>query len=239
MRLSGLIILITILISCKSEKPLDGNLILNQSIAVHDSSNSWSKTVLNLHIQEPRVSNPYRYSIVKLDNSLNTFELTRNRGQHISKHIIDSLGNSFVLFDGKIETDTAVMNKYRLDVSRNFGYRNFYQLFYGMPMSLSSSLEKITKTSENTFNEVDCYKIEMELKEAVISKYWCLYVSKSDLQVVGLEIVFPDNPNAGERLYFDQLILVNGLKIPRIRHWHELNDDAYSGTDLIIKEIIQ
>ena len=108
---------------------------------------------------------------------------------------------------------------------------------YGLPMSLSNSIEKIIETSEKTFSKEDCYKIEIELKENIITKYWNIYISKSNKKLVGIEIIFPDNPNKGDRLYFEGIIDINGMKIPRIRHWHELKNDDYSGSDIIIKEL--
>lgn len=237
MKVTVLGILALFLFGCNQGNILDGELILRKSIIEHDSLNFWDKTKLDIHIQEPRISNPNRYSILRLDNSTNSFELSRNRDQHISKHIIDSLGDSFVLLDGNTDIDTLLTKKYRLNPSRNIGYKNFYELLYGLPMSLNSSLKKIINTSEYKFNKEDCYKIELELKKAVISKYWNVFVSKSNMRVKGLEIVFPDKPNEGERIYFDGIIIINGIKFPRIRHWHELKNDTYSGTDLIIKEL--
>lgn len=192
---------------------------------------------MNLHIQEPRIANPHRYSILQLDNSTDFFKLSRNRDQHISEHVIDNNGNSFVLLNGKAETDTALIKKYRLDASRNIGYKSFYQLLYGLPMSLNDSLKEIVSVSESVFNEEQCFKIEMELKEPVISKFWNLFVSRSTMEIKGVEIIVSDKPDGGERIYFDGLIMVNGIKIPRIRHWHELKSNTYSGTDVIIKEL--
>lgn len=230
-------VLALFMFGCNQEKTLDGVLILKKSIVEHDSLNFWDKTKFNIHIQEPRISDPYRYSILRLDNSTNSFELSRNRDQHISKHIIDSLGNSSLFLDGKTNIDTILIRKYGLDPSRNIGYKNFYKLLYGLPMSLNNSLKKIAKTSERKFNKEKCYKIELELKEPVISKYWNLYVSKANMRVKGIEIVFPDKPNEGERIYFDGIIIINGIKTPQKRHWHKLKDSSYSGSDLIIKEI--
>ena len=232
-------ILIFILSACNQEKSLDGLQILNESITAHDSSGTWNRASLNLYIQEPRVSNPLRYSILKLDNSKNTFELSRNRDEYVSKHVIESDGNSFTLLDGKKEIDTSLIKKYRLDPQRNIGYKNFYQLMYGLPMSLNSYMEKIVSTTEVVFNKEQCYKIEVELKEPMISKHWIIYISKANNRITGIEIVFPDKPNEGDRLYFEGIIKIDGIKIPRIRHWHELKNDAYSGSDIIVKEIME
>ena len=87
-------VLALFLFGCNQKKILDRELILEKLIIEHDSLNFWDKAKFKIHIQEPRISNPYRYSILRLDNSTNSFELSRNRDQHISKHIIDSIGNS-------------------------------------------------------------------------------------------------------------------------------------------------
>lgn len=237
MKETFLIVLVLILCGCGQEKIPDGQLILEKTILEHDPLHQWDKTKLHIHVQEPRVSNPHRYSILNLDNSNTTFRLARNRDQYLSEHSINRDGNSFVLLDGKAEIDSVLIAKYRLDATRNFGYRNFYRLLYGLPMSLSTTLKKVINTSESVFNKEDCYKIQIELKEPVISKSWNLYVSKSTMRIRGIEILVPEKASGGERLYFDELVIINGIKIPRIRHWHELNNDMYSGSDIIIQEI--
>ncbi|RTE55485.1 hypothetical protein EHW67_02665 [Arenibacter aquaticus] len=237
MKETFLVIITLLIFGCKQENILDGKRVLNQSIIEHDSLNRWSRNNFFIHIQEPRIANPHRYSILELNNSSNSFKLSRNRDQYISEHIIDSSGNSFVLLDGNIVTDTVLIDKYGLDAFRNIGYKNFYKLLYGLPMSLKDSYKEIINTSVSIFNEEECYKIEMELKDTVISKNWILYISKSNMRIKGVEIIFPEKPDEGERIYFDEIIIINGIKIPRIRHWHLLNDNSYSGTDLIIKEL--
>ncbi|MBS9463046.1 hypothetical protein KIM67_11540 [Flagellimonas sp. 389] len=237
MRLLIFGLLLTLSFGYGQEPKLHGRSILEKAMTVHDSLDKWKAASLNFHIQEPRISNPHRYSILKLDNSKNTFELTRNRETHISKHIIESDGNSIVLLDGKVETDTVLIKKYRLDASRNIGYKNFYKLLYGLPMSLENMIGSVLQTSNSNFNDESCYKVEIELKDAIISKFWNVYISKTDMTLKGVDLVFPNKPEKGDRIYFEGIIEIDGIKIPRIRHWHELKDDSYSGSDLIIKEL--
>lgn len=229
-------LLAVFLLGCNQEEAPDGSSILAQTMLKHDSLGLWNEAKINLHIQEPRLSNPHRYSILELNNANGAFKLTRNRGTSISEHIIDSNGNSYVLLDGEAVIDTALIKQYRLDPSRNMGYKKFYKLLYGLPMSLNDPQNEIVGTSESVFDGEKCFKIAMKLNEPMISEYWNLFVSKASMEVKGVEIVIADN-DGGERIYFDELIVVNGIKIPRIRHWHELNNDTYSGSDLIIKEV--
>lgn len=226
-----------LLLSCAKEPKIDGQKLLDQSISFHDPESNWDKAVFDIHIQEPRISNPFRYSIVKLDNNLNTFELSRNRDQYISTHIIDQNGRSTVLLDGVTVTDSTLIKKYRLDSSRNIRYKDFYKLIYGLPMSLSKSVSMIKQTTEQLFNEKESFKVEVELEQAIISKHWNLFISKKDHQLLGIEIFFLGEPEKGERLYFEGIATINKMKLPRVRHWHTYNNDSYSGSDIIIKEI--
>ncbi|CAL2086127.1 DUF6503 family protein [Tenacibaculum sp. 190524A02b] len=233
-----MIVITFLLLGCKQEKQLNGSTILKEAILVHDANNNWNTTQLNLHIQEPRKGNPHRYSILNLDNNTNVFRLKRNRDQYISEHVVESDGNSFVLLDGSKNIDSLLIEKYRLNPSRNIGYKKFYHLLYGLPMTLNSWVEKINNTSETIFNGEACYKIELVLKEAMFSKHWNVFISKEEKEIKGIEMIVPEKPDGGERIYFEGNILVNGINIPRVRHWHEFNSDAYSGSDIIVKEIL-
>ncbi len=238
-----LILTVSIGLSCNSQKDqqrLDTQVILQKSIKTYDPDNRWSMTNFKIHIQEPRLSNPHRYSILKMNNNDNSFELKRNRDQHISTHIIDEKGISRTLLDGEITTDSIKIKKYRLQPERNPNYQKFYQHLIGLPMSLgNTTVDTFGKASKALFNDTDSYKIELVLKEEIFSKHWNIFISQKDYTLLGIEIVFPDDPTKGERLYFSGKITIEGVNIPRIRHWHEYDTDAYSGSDIIVKEIVQ
>lgn len=226
--------------SCNSQdQKLSGESIIKKSIQKHDPNNLWPDVRLNLRIQEPRIQNPVRYSIIELNNANDAFSLHRNRDEHVSNHIIDSEGNATTLLDGKIVTDTTLIKKYRLDPSRNFGYRRFYQSLMGLPMSLHiEKLDSIGDVSQVVFNSIQSYKVPVELEKSMFSKHWNLYFSTLDFSMIGLEMVFPDDPTKGERLLFEGSVNLKGINIPRYKHWHELSGQ-YSGSDIIVKELTQ
>ena len=233
----GFVFFLLMAAGCQKQAELNPEHILQESIEYHDPHAHWDKTLLHVHIQEPRLSNPGRYSILKLNNASNSFELTRNREKHISLHRIDSLGNSSVFLDGKEEIDTVLIKKYRLNPERNEGYKMFYQLLYGLPMSLGKFQKGLVSVTESKFNNTDAYRIEMELNESVISSHWIVYFSQINKEIIGIEIIFKDEPEKSERLYFEGQIIVNDIRIPRIRHWLESKNDKYLGSDLIIKNL--
>ena len=210
--------------------------ILQKSIQKHDPNNQWAAAVLNLHVQEPRVMNPSRHSVVHLDNSNGAFELKRGRGAHVSAHRIDSKGLATTLLDGRLVTDADTIKRFRLDPNRNKGYRQFYAVLFGLPMSLNEhTLANLGTPQKSTFNGRNCYKIPVELKEAVFSKHWNIFISTEDNSFKGIEIVFPDDPQKGERLYFEGEYQLDAMLLPRMHHWHDLNTLEYLGSDIIVK----
>lgn len=212
--------------------------LLEQSKKYHDPNESWSQLDWKFHIQEPRTQNPARYSMVSLNNQNGTFELLRSREQSISAHKIDASGNAEVLLDGSKDFPEELEKKYRLNAARNQGYRKFYQMMYGLPMSLTDDLITEIKAAETViFNKEEAYKIQIQLKEAMIGQYWRIFLSTKSHKVIGLEIVGEENAVAGERLFFDGEFNYKGIQIPRIRHWYDIETEAYSGSDIILKEL--
>lgn len=210
--------------------------LLEQSKKYHDPSENWGQLTWKFYIQEPRLQNPTRYSMVSLNNGNGTFELLRNREQSVSAHKIDAAGNAEVLLDGEKEFSKELQEKYRLNAARNQGYRKFYQMMYGLPMSLTDDLVTEMKDAEIvTFNQQEAYKIQIQLKEAMIGQYWRVFLSTENHKMIGLEIVKAENDEAGERLHFDGNFNYKGVQIPRMRHWYDLETDAYSGSDIILR----
>lgn len=214
--------------------------LLKKSQSIHDPNDKWNELELSIHIQEPRIGNPPRYSKVRLNNVNGAFELIRNREQHLSKHIIDENGEAKIYLNDSEEIADSLVEKFRLKSERNIGYRDFYQLMYGLPMSLNDeSIDNIGAVEVKNFNDQECYQIPIELKEAMFSKNWVIYIAKDSYRLKGLEIVFPEDASKGERLYFEGNIDLQGVQIPRFRHWHEYAGDNYSGSDIILKEWVE
>lgn len=214
---------------------LNGKVILKLSQEKHDPNNEWSTADIHWYLQEPRLQNPQRMSDVKLNNQTGEFQLIRNRDEYLSTHIIDANGEAKTLFNGKVETDEELIEKYRLQPSRNVRYRTFYQMLFGLPMSLTDDkIKRIVSTKKIVYKEQKAFKIEIELVEEIFTKYWRLYISRKDFTVLALEMIDAEGAIKGERLEFDGSVMEGTMNIHRMHHWYDMNDDTYLGSDIII-----
>ncbi|MCF2874807.1 MULTISPECIES: DUF6503 family protein [unclassified Tenacibaculum] len=234
-KLAAVLSIFTIVACGTKETKLEGKLLIEKSNQFHDKNEKWSNAVLKIHIQEPRVGNYKRYSVVSLDNKNNTFELQRNRDHHISTHKVTHKGNLTLLNDS-IVTDSILIKKYRLEPNRNGRYHRFYKVLLGLPMSLKNETFVIGKAEKATFNNKESYIVPIELKEPLFSKNWNLYFSLKDYKMIGLEMIFPNEPTKGERLIFEGTFQIDDMILTRIRHWRELNNE-YAGSDIIVDSI--
>lgn len=234
-----LLLLPLVYLGCQTKQEVPtSNEILTESINTHDPNGKWATANFGVYIQEPRIGNAKRYSEVKLNNSEDSFKLKRNRDENVSTHVVDKQGVSITYLNDKIETDSIVINKYRLNPDRNKGYQRFYKVLLGLPMSLNNNQIKVdNKVEESIFNKEKAYKLSFVFDEPLFSKHWNVFFSKETKEIIGLEMIFPEDPTKGERLIFEEQFIINdSIVIPRIRHWKELNG-KYSGSDIIIEKL--
>ncbi len=214
--------------------------LLSKSVEKYDPGHNWKEALLSLHIQEPRVPNPLRYSVIKMDNASQSFELQRNRDDHVATYIVDASGEATVLLDGSSNFPKELIEKYRLDPQASFGYRRFYSFLYGLPMSLDAAVtETISPADITEFNNREAFVIPFELKEPLISKNWKIFLATDDFAVLGLETYHPNEPDKkGERLVFEGKIELSKFAIPRIHHWYDIATVEYLGSDIVVKSMV-
>ena len=213
--------------------------ILNQSKKKHDSKSHWNQSEINFHIQEPRVGNPQRFSKIKLNNATDYFEIERNRAEGLEKRTINEQGKCTFSLNGSEEIPEEIQEKYGINKESTEFRKIFYQTLYGLPMSLTDDMIVEMKPAESiVYEDRDAYRVNIELKNSIISKHWGLLISTKDFKLLALEFNHPDDPDSvGEIIKFEGLVKVKGMELPRIRHWYEQGSDEYLGSDIIVEQI--
>ncbi|GAB5522180.1 MAG: hypothetical protein Roseis2KO_00520 [Roseivirga sp.] len=211
----------------------NGKYILDQSIKLHDPQANWQKASLEMVIREPRLQGAGRFSNVKLDVPTRSFSMERNRENHVSTHLVDENGQAQTLLDGKVETHPELIEKYRLQPERNTGYRGYYEFMYGLPMVLQEDQYIMKAVSEVIFNGQQAIGIDFELSSPMIASSWRIYFSPEDYKVVGIETL-GEKPEEGEYLIFNGTADMQGMNLPRFRHWYDKTNDEYLGSDILV-----
>ena len=217
---------------------LTSEFVLEQAMKFHDPDSKWNQTTLSIHIQEPRIQNPGRFSKLTLNTSRGQFSLSRDYEIGEVERLISSEGEAKVLVNGSISYSEEIKEEYRLDSSRNAGYKTFYQMLYGFPMSLKGDL--IKEVSKPVIEEVfdkEYIMIEFSLSESIISDRWQVYFSKEDYSVRALKFIHEEPDEEDEVILFDGIYTWDGISIPRYRHWYLSDSREYLGSDIIVKEL--
>lgn len=213
--------------------------ILYQAIEKYDGNQLWETSELKVHIQEPRVGNPQRQTKLILKNSDDYFEMERYRADGVVKRILTKEGESKIFLNGESDLSEDIIEKYRLNVERSRGHKRFYQLMYGLPMSINEKVWKRIEPAESgEFEGKAVYRIRIELLEEMISNYWTLIIEPENYELLAIEFNHPEEQGKEEELIkLDGEIEVNGIMMPRIRNWYIKGTNEYLGTDIILKEL--
>lgn len=223
----------------KEKEQLTAEEILKLSQQHHDPNGYWDQTKFSAHIQEPRTMNPLRYSKIEMDNETGAFTLVRDSEAGPIERMIGEEGTPSVLLNGSSDFTEEQREEFRLDEQRNFGYRSFYALMYGLPMSLTDEVvENIGNLQTTTYEGEEVYSIHIELKESMISKRWELMINREGHSLVALKFDHADDPDwPDEVIEFDGSYSWDGITIPRFRHWYEIETTEYLGSDVILSPI--
>jgi hypothetical protein len=106
-------------------------------------------------------------------------------------------------------------------------------------MSLNEELlKKVAPSRSGTFEGKKVYEIDVELKEELISKYWTLIISENMDDILALEFNHPGHPgHETEIIEFHDRFTIDGITIPRIRHWYLKDTNEYLGSDIIVEKL--
>lgn len=209
--------------------------LIQNSQAAHFPENQTSLPEVSLRIQEPRLTNPDRFSEVSFGENGIGFQLTRNRGSSLTTYIIHSDGTPELHLDGAIISNEEIQRAYRLTPDRAKLYQKIYRFMYSLPLSLTpETISEIIDIDEHAmFQDKTAIAMTLKLTEPIFSSDWIVYFSTEENQLLGLDLV-EENKDEGERIIFSGDILIDGAKIPRMRHWYKIPSNDYLGSDIII-----
>jgi len=214
----------------------EGLKLLEKSKSYHGTANAGSIEGLELNIQEPRVGNPGRYSVVQFGGKDVSFSLKRNRDEHVSSHIIDASGNARTLLNGSADFSNELREKYRLNDEGTRLYAIAYSFRYRLPGTLNEdSIERINSVNKtDEFDGKPAISVDVTLKTPVFASNWIVYFEPKTSKMLGIDVIRGTPEQRGERIAFDQEVTVRDIRIPQFQHWYDIDTAEYLGSDIIV-----
>jgi Family of unknown function (DUF6503) len=209
--------------------------VLNQCINFHDPKGNWGNLHQKLYFHAKEPDNDNIREEVLLDNRVTYFcHISRADSNVIEKEISDTT------IVARINGDTAISaenrKKYRLMPRQIRSARNSYVFLYGLPMKLRDSGTILSDTVRmDTFNGKNYLVLNVKYEKGVGNDTWFFYIDPTTYALEGYRFNHNRKPNDGEFIICQDLIEVDGVRMPKVRLWHDNETKKYMATDILDK----
>jgi hypothetical protein len=232
------VIVAFILLFMSCEKELTSEQVLNNAIAYHDPNNMWNAFNSTFHVTMETPDAPNRESDIMIDNTVDGFYLKAVRDTTVVEYKVRG-GNCNIAFNGSTTFTEEEAKANNLNCERANMYKNYYSYLYGLPMKLKDPGTHISERVERkTFKDKDYLVLKVTYDENVGSDIWYIYLNPETYAMEVYQFFKTDengnqNNESGEYILLSEEMVVNGIKMPKVRAWYYNKDDKYLGTDIL------
>jgi ribosomal protein L24E len=218
---------------CNSSKN-PGQQLLEKTIAYHDPQNNWPKLKTHLYLSSTDTAGKESLFELEMDNTNGYFcHISHEDGKEIVKGMAD--GKEFYLINGKREISEEERKKYELNPEGVKWVHSFYGYLYGLPMKLADKGVNVGDTvRKEEVNGKTFQTIHVTYDPAIGTDNWFFYVDNETSAMKAYKFNHGE-PGSGEYILLDQELIVDGIKIPKVRKWYLNKDNSYLGTDNLLK----
>lgn len=209
---------------------LTGEQLLDKAIAYHDPDGGWERFSGHLPVTMETPNNPDRVSSITINLPQQYFHLEAQQGKKTTTFEINKSDCTTSL-----EADPEAR---RTPCETAELYKNYYTYLYGLPMKLKDPGTLIDpEVMTQTFKGKEYLVLKASYDEAVGSDVWYFYF---DPTTYAMEVYqfFKGDPNVegkdtGEYILLSGEVVIDNIKMPKVRAWYYNKDDKYLGTDIL------
>ncbi len=207
--------------------------LVNRTIAFHDPDGWWDRIKIDMVIEMKTPNRPARLSNVVVDNINGGFEISVLSNDKLLEWMVD--GKDSCDFKVNFVAPTvAQADSLSLTIDRAKFLRNYYTYLYGLPMKLKDAGTRIgDEVIETTFMGKPVLALRVTYDESVGKDIWYFYFNPSTYAMVGYRFYHDEAKNDGEYIVLEDMIIEQGLRIPRNRSWFTNAEDKLLGTDYL------
>lgn len=212
-----------------------GQQLLEKTIAYHDPQSNWSKLKTHLYLSSTDTAGKENLFELEMDNTTGYFcHITHEDGKEIVKGL--SKGKEFYLIDGKKEISKEDRKKYELNFEGVKWVHSFYGYLYGLPMKLTDKGVNVSDTiGSEQLNGKNFRVLHLSYDPEVGKELWNFYLDPNTAALEGYRFYYEGKPKEGELIMLNDVLDVDGIKIPKVRKWYLNKDNSYLGTDNLLK----
>ena len=209
--------------------------LLDKTIRYHDPKSNWDTfdSTLKFGQDTPDKTNSFRWA--HINNATGSFTFWQEKEEGQIKYFIqgDSCRQTVA---GKTDFSEEIAKKYKLTCKRSQLWRDYYTYLYGLPMKLKDPGTLLSETVLDTsFMDTPCWAISVTYDEAVGKDKWYFYLDKSTFALIGYRFFHDENKNDGEYIVLKDEVVIQGVRIPKVRSWYYNLDGKFLGVDDLIE----
>ncbi len=210
---------------------LDGNQLLEKTIAYHDPYSKWESFNSNFYVTMESPNRSLRKSKIELDFPSSFFRLTVNQNENIIQSTLNK-DKCILLFNGEEDFADEIKNEYRLDCERASVLKDYYTYLYGLPMKLKDPGTIIDpKVQKVLIDGIEFFVLKATYEEAVGNDTWYFFFDQKTFALKQYQFYHDESKNDGEYILLEDELEVNGIKMPKNRSWYFNSNDQFLGID--------
>jgi len=213
------------------------NELLEKTLNYHDPNGNWKSFSDEITVVMTTPNSPKRTSIISIDLPQEYFSVTATKDTVTTTYTLDK-GKCQMKYHGKVLDSTEAKEK-KMTCERAILYKNYYSYLYGLPMKLTDPGTNLNnKVEKRLFKGKDYLVVRVTYDETVGSDVWYFYFNPKTYAMEIYQFFKTDDkgkekPDTGEYILLSEEVLVNGIRMPKIRAWYYNKDDKYLGTDTL------
>jgi Family of unknown function (DUF6503) len=218
-----------------AQTPMTAQVLLQKSMAYHDPKGNWGKLHQKFYFHAIEPTDSSIYEQLFLDNRYSFFgHHSKIEGNKVEKAIMDTVLYSRV--NGDTSMTLEMRKKCRVMPRAIKMARNSYTFLYGLPMKLTDKGVLLDpEVKRDTFNKKEYWVLKANFEKSVGKDTWFLYINPTTYAMEGYRFYHNRKPNDGEFIVCEDILTVQGMRLPRVRHWYSNETGEFIASDIIEK----
>lgn len=211
--------------------------LIPKSIAYHDPLSNWQNLDAVFDFTTIMADESKRKRVVRINNKGGEFTFSSRHEEGLLEYVVkENVGVAKWNDSTSIPEDMS--SKYSISNDRALLYRNYYTYLYGMPMKLTDPGAIIEPTVERvSFHGMTYDRIRVTYHPEVGTDTWYFYFNTESHALEAYQFYKDESKNDGEYILFEEMLLVDNIKIPRIRHWYYNTNEEFLATDILESDL--